>query len=453
MQTDASSTSVVSPVTPSRGIGALPPAGRSALKGGVVGNFVDNVHVFLPAFALVPAMASLAGPDAAATSASWVVIAMLLGRPVGGLLFGRLSDRWGRTRITNLAITGTALCALAIAVVPSYLVLGTATIALVLILRFISGIFVAGQYSAAIPLAMEWARPAHRGLLSGLILSMAPWAQAAISFATAGLLVWLGAETYTAWGWRALFVAGALASGGMLLYYRRRVTDAPVFHRAAATPQPRAGVKEVLVGRHRRAFWQVFVMMTGLWILTNMTVLLLPGRLTGDVGLAASHAAATTGFAAMAQAVVMAIAGHLSTVLGRRRLLMAWGLAAALLGPLVWWALIGSTGVATAALLAALLQVVTVSAYGPVAAYLSERFPTRVRSTGYGMGYSLSLVLPALHPFYLPPLAAVCGHQGAVMVMIALGGALVVLGAFLGPRLSPRDLDGDLDEVAEAAAR
>ncbi|HEY4614973.1 MAG TPA: MFS transporter, partial [Citricoccus sp.] len=389
------------------GVQDLPPAGKAALRAGVVGNWIDNVHVFLPLTALAPAMLVLAGPAAAASTGALIVIAMLLGRPIGGVVFGRIADRLGRTRTTRIAIGGTAACALAIAAMPTHEVLGAGTIALILALRFLGGIFVAGEYSAAIPLAMEWSTARRRGLMSGLILSMAPWAQASIAFSVAGLLVVLGPDAYAAWGWRLLFVLGAALSLGMLLYYRRQVTDAPVFHRrarqAAASPaQPRAGVRDVLAGRWAPAFWQVFLLMSGLWLLTNSTVLLLTARLDTDSALPTTAVPVVMGIASVAQAVVMALAGHLSTLTGRRRLFLLWGATAALAGPLVWWAAVTSPTLAGAAVCAAVLQVITVSAYGPVSAYLSERFPTEVRSTGYGMGYSLSLVLPALYPFYLP---------------------------------------------------
>ncbi|QNN83512.1 MFS transporter [Brachybacterium sp. Z12] len=428
-----------------------PPAGRAALRAGVVGNWVDNIHVFLPLTALAPAMVVLAGPAAAASTGSLIVVAMLFGRPVGGIVFGRISDRLGRTRTTRVAIAGTAACALAIAVMPTHEILGAGTIALILALRFLGGIFVAGEYSAAIPLAMEWSRPRRRGLMSGLILSMAPWAQASIAFSVAMLLMLLGPDAYAAWGWRLLFVLGALASIGMLIYYSRQVTDAPVFHRRARTTstQPRAGLRDLLTGRWASTFWQVFLLMTGLWLLTNTTVLLLTGRLGSDTGLPATGVSIAIGIASIAQAVVMALAGHLSTRTGRRTLFMAWGLVAAVLGPLVWWLAVTSQSFGRAAVLAAVLQVITVSAYGPVSAYLSERFPTEVRSTGYGMGYSLSLVLPALYPFYLPWLEALLGRNGSVMALIGLGGGLLVLGAALGPRLSPRDIEADIDTVAE----
>jgi MFS family permease len=480
--------------TAPHGSRTLPPEGRAALRAGVVGNLVDNIHVFLPVTALAPAMLVIAGPAATASTGALIIVAMLLGRPVGGVVFGRISDRLGRTRTTRLAIAGTALCALAIAAVPTHEVLGAGTVALVLLLRFLGGIFVAGEYSAAIPLAMEWSAPRRRGLMSGLILSMAPWAQATIAFSVAALLALLGPEQYAAWGWRALFVLGAALSGGMLLYYRRRVADAPGFHRrvreaaagpttdgapddgttadgvpadgttadgaaadraAVVSPTARSvpGLRSLLTGDWSRAFWQAFVLMTGLWLLTDSTVLLLTERLGADSSLAPSRVPVVMGVAAVAQALAMAVAGHLSTLTGRRRLFLVWGAAATVAGPLLWWAAVTSSTLAAAAALAALLQVATVSAYGPVAAYLSERFPTALRSTGYGSAYSLSLVLPALYPFYVPALEPWLGRHGTVMAMVVLGGLLVILGAALGPRLSRRELDADLDAVASGSTR
>lgn len=431
----------------------MPPEGRAALRAGVIGNWIDNIHVFLPLTALTPALAVVAGPGVAASAGAVIVIAMMLGRPVGGVIFGRISDRLGRTRTTRVAITGTAVCALLIAVMPTHDVLGAGTIAAILVLRFLGGIFVAGEYSAAIPLAMEWSRPRRRGLMSGLILSMAPWAQGFIAFCTAGLIAALGLHDYALWGWRVMFAFGTLCSLGMLAYYSTRVSDAPIFHRAGRPggSRPRAGLADLLTGHWAPAFWQAFVLMTGLWLLTNSTVIILTARLSSDAGLPATGVALAMGCASVAQAVFMALAGHLSSLTGRRALLVGWAVVAATAGPLVWWATITSASLGRAAALAALLQVITVSAYGPVAAYLTERFPTEIRSTAYGSAYSLSLILPALYPFYLPALESLVGARAAVMGFVALGGVLVAIGALCGPRLSPRELDADIDQVAEGA--
>ena len=62
-------------------------------------------------------------------------------------------------------------------------------------------------------------------------------------------------------------------------------------------------------------------------------------------------------------------------------------------------------------------------------------------------------MLPALYPFYVPALEPLLGRHTTVMGMVALGGLLVVVGALLGPRLSPHEIDADLDAVAERSTR
>ncbi|XVX20237.1 MFS transporter [Actinomycetota bacterium] len=408
---------------------------RSAIRGGVVGNYVDQLHIFLPMVALAPAMATLAGPHAAVTGTAYAIVALLLGRPVGAVIFGRIADRLGRTHTTEIAILGTALCSLAVAALPTHEVLGAWTLLALLVLRFLGGVFIAGEYSAAIPLAMEWSRPRQRGLVSGLIMSMAPWAQATIALATLGLLAALGTDAYAAWGWRAAFAAGGAASLAMLVYYRRHVSDARIVARAAVDADP-AGAHPV------SAFWRLFGLMSGLWLLTNSTVILLAARLRTDGGLTAREVSLAMACAAIAQAVVMGLTGHLSTLTGRRRFFIGYGLLGAAVGPVLWTWLMSGPPVAAVAAGAALLQVVTVCAYGPVGAYLSEQFPPGVRSTGYGAAYSLSIIVPALHPLWLPWLEPLLGRDGPVVAMIALGGALVAWFGAFGPDLVPEEMAG-----------
>ena len=60
-------------------------------------------------------------------------------------------------------------------------------------------------------------------------------------------------------------------------------------------------------------------------------------------------------------------------------------------------------------------------------------FPARMRATGFGVGYSLALVLPAFYAFYLPALGAVVTPGLAPVVVVAVAGLLVAAGGFLGP--------------------
>lgn len=402
------------------------PQRLAALRGGIVGNFVDQVHIFLPLVALAPALPRLAGPHAAAGGATLVVMAMLLGRPVGGLVFGRISDRFGRARTTRWAIAGTALCSLGIAATPPYTVVGVGAMWWILALRFVGGVFIAGEYSAAIPLAMEWSPARRRGLVSGLIMAMAPLAQATIALLTWAALR-IDPDAYAAWGWRIAFLGGAIASLGMLDFYRRQVTD------REAPGIEQIGLRALLIGTSARTFWQLFGLMSGLWIMTNLVVVALPAGLS-RAGFDPTQVALIAGVAAVGQAAVMACTGHLSTLTGRRRFFAGWGVLAALAAPPIWLALNATESLLSALLAATALQAVTVCGYGPVGAYLAEGFPAGIRSTGYGTAYSLSILLPALHPFYLPQVQDAVGRRTAVVALLVLAGVLV---AWCGSRRTP----------------
>ncbi|GER23955.1 MFS transporter [Zafaria cholistanensis] len=401
-------------------------AGRShpAIRGAVLGNYVDQFDIFLPVIALAPAAAQLYGTGNAAAAAGFIFIATLLGRPVGAAVFGPLADRSGRTRTTRISIAGVAVVTLLIGAVPAGF--GHATLLAIIVLRFLGGAFIGGGYTAAVPLAMEWAPGSRRGLVSGQIMSMSPWANASIAALVLVLLSTLGPDAYAHWAWRIPFLLGAAMTFALYLYYRRQVRDYPLPERKPGTPQP---LRQAFTGRGGRALAQLFVLMTGLWLFTNMGVVVLAGQLKATAGLDDRAVSLTMFCATVASALAMVATGHLSTGTGRRRFFLWFGAAAALLAPATYLGVFSAGPLAAVILLVGLLQVVTVSAYGPIGAYLTERFPAGARSTGYGLAYSLSIVLPALYPYYLPPLQRAFGAVPAVAGLLALAGLCVLAGA------------------------
>lgn len=408
----------------------MPADARQAVRGGIFGNYVDQFDIFLPVVALAPVTAYLFGPENLAGHAGLIFIATLLGRPLGAAVFGPVADRIGRVATTQVALTGIAVTTLLIALVPGHTVLGSGSLFAIVALRFVGGIFLGGEYTSAVPLAMEWAEPKRRGLVSGLIMWMSPWANASIAALVFVLLGTLNEQQYLLWGWRIPFLLGSLLAFGMLLYYRSHVADSPVWKQSAKRASP---LKDILVGDQRRALWQVFVLMSGLWLFTYMAVPTLTSELTLDGQLDAQAVSFTMMCATGASAVFMAASGHLSTVTGRRLFFVGFGVLGAILAPFAFLGVFSADSTGHVVVLVVVLQIVTVSGYGPVGAYLVERFPAAVRSSGYGVGYSLSIVLPALYPYYLPPLQDLLGRHEAIAVLLVLAGLLVCLGGLTGP--------------------
>lgn len=411
----------------------VPPEARRAIRGGILGNYVDQFDIFLPVIVLVPAAAHLFGAGNLARNAGLIFIATLIARPIGAAIFGPTADRIGRSATTKITIAGVAVTTLLIALVPPQLS-ENATLVWILVLRFLGGIFLGGGYTSAVPLAMEWTAPRRRGLVSGLIMWMSPWANASIAALVFLLLGWAGPTGYEAWGWRVPFLLGAAMAVVMLGYYRH-IEDSPAWRQTAKASGP---LGQILAGPHRRSLAQVFVLMTGMWLFTDMAIAVLTGQLKTLAHLDDRATSFTMLCATAASALAMVAAGHLSTLTGRRRFFMTFGGLSAVLAPAGYLMVFRQQPLGGTVAWVVVLQLVTVSVYGPIAAYLTERFPTGVRSSGYGVAYSLSIVLPALYPYYLPPLQQQLGGTVAVAALIALAGLLVAVGAMLGPDTDTR---------------
>ncbi|MDT7694669.1 MAG: hypothetical protein QOI75_4036 [Pseudonocardiales bacterium] len=428
----------------------LSPTGRRAIRGACFGFTVDYFDIYLPVVALTPAIAYFQAAHtspATAATLSYITLALtLLGRPVGAFIFGRLADITGRRRATLISVAGAGGCTLLMGLLPGYQVIGWTAMVLVFVLRFIGGVFMGGEYAGANPLAMEATPRRLRGLVGGLIAASYPVGYIAISVVVA--IVFQFAPTgglnspYVQWGWRIPFFVGAALSAAFLLYYRR-VEESAVFTRARRGGSAGRGdpLKELFTGAHRRVLVQVLVLMTGMWFTVQATLSALPALLSTVIGLPSTSV--NTG---LLVANVFLAGGYLGLALlgqrfGRRRMLLLAGLWTALLAPFVYAAMVsqgtravsGAAGVVSVMVLATVVLVLTVSPWGIVPTYLLERFATGVRASGYGIGYSLGVLIPGFYAFYLLGLKNFMPYAYTPIVLIVVGGLLTTVGALLGP--------------------
>src|SRR5262249_20652483 len=155
-----------------------------------------------------------------------VFITTLLGRPLGALLFGRIADRVGRRAASILSVTGFGVATFLIALIPGYDSIGIASYWILVILRFIDGVFLGGGYTGALPLAIEYSKKDQRGLVGGLILAGFPAAYVAINLIAMVMFALFPVggpqSAYAEWGWRIPFMIGAFMAGFLALYYVRK---------------------------------------------------------------------------------------------------------------------------------------------------------------------------------------------------------------------------------------
>lgn len=413
---------------------------RKAVFGAWLGFYVDLFDIYLPVIVLAPAMVYFQATGVSAGTTSLIngsiFAATLVGRPVGAIVFGHLADKFGRRKITVVSVSGFGLTTLAIGLLPGYQQIGMTAVALLIVLRFVDGVFLGGEYTSATPTALEQTPKARRGLNGAVISTGFPLAYCSIALITLGLLQLMPAagldSAYVQWGWRIPFFLGAALSVGFAVWYSRNIEDTEAWKKSEKVRTP---ALELLKGQAGRDFLQVFVLTTGLWFTSYMLTTVLPGLMKSEAELSPN---ATTLALVIANAIVVAIylgSGIMSQRVGRRPILILGGLLCLFIAPFPY-ALIASGTVHSFGAVLACLVVVTILIsvpWGCLTTYLTERFTLGVRASGYGLGYSLGMVIPAFYAYFQDGLAHAMPLQYTAIVLLCIGGLLTLIGALLSP--------------------
>ncbi|MGW1748296.1 MFS transporter [Streptomyces sp. NPDC002092] len=363
----------------------------------------------------------------AGTLAAFVTFGVgFVARPLGSVLFGHIGDRRGRRPVMVCSLLLTGAATVAVGCVPTYGSIGVAAPALLLVLRFLQGLGLGGEWGGAVLLTAEHAPPERRALWSSF-----PQVGPALGFVLAnGVVLVLSATLsdaqFAAWGWRVPFwAAGVLAAVG--LWLRSSLAESPSF--LEIDDHARVPLAEVV-----RDHWRLVLLTAGAlsvgyaifyavttWSLAYATERLGVGRIVMLTCIMA---------AVVVQGALTPLAALLGDRYGRRPMcLVGCAAAAAWMFPTVYLLATGEPLLMFAGFLGALLAFVTMS--GVVAAYLPELYEPRVRCTGAAVGYNLGGVLGGA----LTPIAAtaLAGHGGRVPWGVGAyltGIALLSLGCF-----------------------
>jgi MFS family permease len=420
---------------------------KRAVFGASFGFFVDMFDVYLPTVALVPAMDYFLPDDmpenTRAVASALIFVATLLGRPVGSTIFGWFADRVGRRRVTLWSVTGCAVCTALIAALPGYATLGITSVVLLVVLRLVDGVFLGGEYTGATPLAMEESPPRRRGWYGGFVGAGSALANCVIAAATFVVLEFSPSggpdAPYSVWGWRIPFVLGAMLCVVFLVYYSRVVEESETWQSTRKAKNP---LREVVFGRSRRDFAQVFVLMTGVWFASNMASGLLPTALKQEGHISATEVTVALVIGQGLHTLIFPFIGLLSDLIGRRKMLVYNGIAVAVLcsGAFVtlaagWW-----QGFPALVVITFVVRFSGGSVFAVTPSYLCERFPPATRGTGFGLGYSTPLLITSFYAYYQNWLGNLIPRGYTAAVLLVVGGILIVAGALLGPETRGSDL-------------
>jgi len=344
---------------------------RHTVLASFLGWTLDAFDYFLLTFVIVGVAKEFHTDNEAVTYGLFLTLAA---RPLGALIFGRLADRYGRRPVLMLDVVLFSVFELATAF--------STSLAMLLVLRFLFGVAMGGEWGIGASLAMEAIPPKSRGLVSGLLQSGYP-----CGFFLAALANWLLVDAI---GWRGLFVVGAVPAL-LVLYIRRKVPESPVWQ-AGQHAHGKVGVGEAMRG-HWKLFAYMIVLMFAFNAFSHGSQDMYHTFEEVNLRLPTGSGAA---FLLVALLNLGALAGGLffgtwSEKVGRRRAMIVAALLAIPVIPL--WTHGGSLWLL--GLGAFLIQVMVQGAWGVVPTHLNELSPDAVRGTLPGFAYQLGNLLAA----------------------------------------------------------
>jgi MFS transporter, MHS family, alpha-ketoglutarate permease len=363
-----------------------------AIFTGSIGNLVEWYDWYAyAAFALyfAPVFFPKGNPTAQLLDTAAIFAVGFLMRPVGGWLFGRIADRTGRKTSMTLSVLLMSVGSMMIALAPSFEVAGILSPIILLSARLLQGLSVGGEYGTSATYLSEISTPGKRGFYSSFqYVTLIGGQLFALGIQMLLQKVFLTPEQLHAWGWRIPFVIGAFLSLFALII-RRHMKETIRVENADA----KRGSVLTLLKEHPRAVLTVVGLTMGGTLAFYTYTTYMQKFLVNTVHLTKERSTVLTFWLMLIYACMQPLFGMLSDKIGRKPLLLSFGILGTLLTVPILTAISHTTSEVTAFLLI-LSALVIISGYTSINAVVkAEMFPAEVRALGVGLPYALTVAI------------------------------------------------------------
>ncbi|MDR6235053.1 MFS family transporter [Pseudomonas oryzihabitans] len=363
-----------------------------AIVGASSGNLVEWFDFYVYAFCSIYFAAAFfpkSDPTVQLLNTAGVFAAGFLMRPIGGWIFGRIADKYGRRTSMVISILMMGAGSLGIACLPTYASIGVAAPALLLLARLLQGISVGGEYGTTATYMSEVALRGQRGFFASFQYVTLIGGQLLAVLVVVILQQVLSDADLRAWGWRIPFLVGA-AAAVISLFLRRSLEETTT---AESRANKEAGTLGGLFKHHKAAFFTVLGYTAGGSLIFYTFTTYMQKYLVNTSGMDAKTASAVMTGALFVFMIMQPLFGMLSDRIGRRASMLLFGA----LGALGTWPILTALANVQSPFVAFLLiclAMAIISLYTSISGLVkAEMFPPEVRALGVGLSYAVANAL------------------------------------------------------------
>ena len=378
-----------------------------------------------------------------ATFAAYMIT--LIMRPFGGAFFGNFGDKHGRKKAMIITIMGFSGATFATGLLPTWQMMGFMAPILLIGLRLTQGFFAGGEWGSGAVITMETAPKEKRGILSGFLQSGFNFGFVIASVVFFGAVSLFQEDQFVEIGWRIMFFTGIIP-GLVALFIRFRMNESQVWlAKQKQKKTEKSPLKKLLSSKDgRKRFIFSLILMTGLMYAYYTSIGFYPTFLQNYVEIEKTEVSLLMIVATTTSLFGQIFTGYLSQRIGRKKAIGYFAITAIAFAIPAFYGLYHAESALERIAYTVVLIVVATTGFGPIPAFLSERFPTEVRNSASGFIYNGGLIFGS----WAPLIAVTMISKSAELIPVLLGinviiGSIIIL---IGAKINPETRDVDISK-------
>lgn len=386
-------------------------------------------------------------PGASLLHAFLVFAIGYLMRPIGGIFFGVIGDKFGRRSALSASIICMAFPTAAIGILPTYESIGITASVLMILVRMLQGLSMGGALTGSVSFVIEHTDKKHRGFIGSIpmcSICLGILLGSTIAYITKNTLT---TEAFFEWGWRLPFLIGIFIffTG---VYIKHYTDETPLFEATKDRGEIlRSPLKRVISEHWKKIFISIFINSTGS-VIFYLEAIYLMNYLTITRRFPTEMVDNLVNFCYVIMAVVTLLTGWLSDKIGRKKIFLINLILIIILSPILLITLEQSNfvGVVIAQITLAIIAAMYI---GPEPALQAELYPTNVRNTALSLSYNIATsVFGGTAPYIMESLIQNSGTLTSSVYYILICAVFSLLGLYLYTSASTKEHQIHIDNVS-----